>query len=152
LSHCVGLVAWNSFDSSSIPLKLVVKKNDATSPETLAKLEKVGRMIGRASSEQQIKEAVSLLESFGVENIENLCSYDTSVSEILPLCGDAIRRILVPQNFQTVAEKEAFYTTNIVEAVLCVCAVAIIAGLFLGYLTLDVIDLQVRVEIGDYIA
>jgi hypothetical protein len=105
-------------------------------------------MIGMASSGQQIQEAVSLLESFGVKNLENLCSFDASVSEVIPFCDEddsiQVRRILVPQNFQTVAEEEAFYTTNIVGAILCVCAVAIIAGLFLGYLTLDVMDLQVK--------
>jgi hypothetical protein len=110
-------------------------------------------MIGMASSGQQIQEALclqiqealSLLESFGVKNLESLCSYDASVTEVLPLCDDSTRRILGPHDFQTVAEEEAFYTTNIVGAVLCVCAVAILAGLFLGYLTLDVIDLQVSV-------
>ena len=87
---------------------------------------------------------------YSASRISRICAYDASVSEVLRLYGDDIRRILVQRNFQTVAEKEAFYTTNIV-GVLSVCAVAIIAGLFLGYLTLDVIDLQVSVEIGDFI-
>lgn len=96
----------------------------------------------------RIQEAVSLLESFGVENLENLClpyrySDDAYVREVLPLCEDSMRRILVPQHFQTAAEEEAFYTANIVGAVLCVCTVAIIAGLFLGYMTLDVLNLQI---------
>lgn len=104
-----------------------------------------GQQIQEALS-LQIQEALYLLESLGVENLESLCSYDASASEVLPLCcDDSMGRILGPHNFQTVAEEEAFYTTNIVGAALCVCAVAIIAGLFLGYLTLDVLDLQASV-------
>lgn len=96
----------------------------------------------------RIQEAVSLLESFGVENLEKLClpyrhSDDAYVGEVLPLCENSMRRILVPQSFQTAAEEEVLYTAYIIGAVLCVCAVAIIAGLFLGYLTLDVLDLQI---------
>lgn len=99
----------------------------------------------------RIQEAVSVLESFGVENLEHLClphryADDTYVREVLPLCEDSMRRILVPQHFQTAAEEEAFYTANIIGAVISVCAVAIIAGLFLGYMTLDVLDLQMKMN------
>jgi len=37
----------------------------------------------------------------------------------------------------------AFYITNVGGAMLCIAAVALIAGLFLGYLTLDAFDLRI---------
>ena len=46
-------------------------------------------------------------------------------------------------HFDSLAEEEEFYTYNIIGAILCIAFVALIAGLFLGLLTLDVLDLQI---------
>lgn len=105
-------------------------------------------------SVQDINEAISLLQSIGVEN---LCrSSNSSWHPGLPLCPDATSasssflrgsatRILQEAEHETTtaaaAAAERFYNT--LGAVFCVCGVGLIAGLFLGLMTLDILQLRI---------
>lgn len=50
----------------------------------------------------------------------------------------------VRPTFASLQEEELFYATNICGAVVVIACVALIAGIFLGYLTLDELDLQIK--------
>jgi metal transporter CNNM len=54
-----------------------------------------------------------------------------------------MRRYLEEHQFASFAEEEAFYTKNIIGAIISVLLVGLIAGLFLGLMTLDALDLQI---------
>jgi metal transporter CNNM len=54
-----------------------------------------------------------------------------------------MRRYLEEHQFASLAEEEAFYTKNIIGAIISVLLVGLIAGLFLGLMTLDALDLQI---------
>jgi len=98
-----------------------------------------------------IEDAVALLRAMGVENLciptgarllpdsEHLL--DLGVA-LLPQCSDTVlhqTRML----FSNREEQEVFFTVNVLGALFCVAFVALIAGLFLGLLTLDALDLQI---------
>ena len=53
-------------------------------------------------------------------------------------CGDGL------PNFDSLEDEEMYFATNIIGAVIVIGCVAIIAGLFLGLLTLDAFDLQIK--------
>ena len=58
------------------------------------------------------------------------------------------RRMLFDQReFGSLEEKEMFYFWNILGVTICVGFVALIAGLFLGLLTLDVLDLRIILNV-----
>lgn len=78
-------------------------------------------------SDQEIRAAVDLLESLGVQNL-CLDGYD----DRLPDCHQL--------------HDAGFYTSNVTGALCMVMLVALISGLFLGLLTLDVMDLQIIVR------
>jgi metal transporter CNNM len=54
-----------------------------------------------------------------------------------------MRRCLEEHQFASLGEEEAFYTKNIIGAIISVLLVGLIAGLFLGLMTLDALDLQI---------
>jgi metal transporter CNNM len=54
-----------------------------------------------------------------------------------------MRRYLEEHQFASIAEEEAFYTKNIIGAIISVLLVGLIAGLFLGLMTLDALDLRI---------
>ena len=54
-----------------------------------------------------------------------------------------IMRSLLSSSFDHSSIDWEFYLTNVGGAMLCIAAVALIAGLFLGYLTLDAFDLRI---------
>ena len=86
----------------------------------------------------EIYAAVSLLQSLGVHN---LCHDGSEFLEsVLPSC-EHDQRLLV-------AEQEEVYhiTSNVLGALGSVLLVALISGLFLGLLTLDVMDLQIIIR------
>jgi metal transporter CNNM len=108
------------------------------------------------SNIQDVQTAVLLLQSIGVQN---LChDSDPTWEPLLPLCTDLLGnsaanndshylrgsfRRLAEREFHSLEDAEKFYTYNIVAVVLIVCSVAVIAGLFLGLLTLDVLQLRI---------
>ena len=98
------------------------------------------------SSSNAVEEAVRLLASLGVENlcIPSRALEDQELLLLLPICESPERhRWLQERVFSSLEEEEAFYLTNIIGALFSVVFVAIVAGLFLGLLTLDVLDLQI---------
>ena len=101
-----------------------------------------------------IRDAVEVLESVGVDT-SGLC-LRRHLQDVLPMSGLAIchdatssrplhHRSLVddPASFIAPDEKELFYTENIFGVIVSVGFVAVVAGLFLGLLTLDALDLQI---------
>eukprot|EP00977_Amphora_coffeiformis_P005960 scaffold1270_cov252-Amphora_coffeaeformis.AAC.2 len=59
---------------------------------------------------------------------------------------DIHHRQLVEEGFDAKAENDALVTTNVIGALITVCCIAVAAGLFLGLMTLDVLDLQIIVR------
>ena len=119
-----------------------------------------------------IQQAVLLLQSLGVQNLCQDNNNDALLSDFLPSCfqeeppsllfddaypnesylrGSTLpisehhaRRFLERQtHFDTLQEAESYYFYNIVGALFCVASVALIAGLFLGLMTLDVLQLRI---------
>ncbi|CAB9514123.1 DUF21 domain-containing protein [Seminavis robusta] len=108
-------------------------------------------------SVQAVQEAVSLLNSIGVKD---LC-HQTDPSWGLPLCDEdqeqfflrgssstttRARHLLELPEFETVQEAEEYYFINVAGAIGCVAGVALIAGLFLGLLTIDVLQLRIIIR------
>lgn len=62
-----------------------------------------------------------------------------------------IRRLVGDIQFTSIEEKDFFYTYNIIGTIFSICFVALIAGLYLGLLTLDALDLEIiqRVSMDD---
>lgn len=94
---------------------------------------------------QEVIDAFLLLKSIGVENLcipQDLDVMNSSIDRlILPRCDEhAAARLLVLNQPE---EGALFYAANIFGALASVASVAIIAGLFLGLLTLDQLDLQI---------
>lgn len=119
-------------------------------------------------SVKDVQYAIHILHSIGV-NVATLC-YDSNESHhhswdpVLPPCdewlpsssevvdgvtsrvslrGRQSRLLGEGKHFQSLQEEEAFYTYNILGTIFCVACVALIAGLFLGLLTLDALDLRI---------
>ena len=64
---------------------------------------------------------------------------------ILPHCSPGRRLIEFPPGM-TKSEEAEFVTQNVIGACITVCCVALAAGLFLGLMTLELIDLQIIVR------
>ena len=118
-----------------------------------------------------IRNAALLLQSIGVQNLchdaleylpnchedEASFSYDNTMMDAaapLFLRGSSVlgqdharqqqHRFLEPRTeFDSLQEAETYYTYNILGAMFCVSSVALIAGLFLGLMTLDVLQLRI---------
>lgn len=129
----------------------------------------------RLPSMEDVKNAVVLLQSIGVQNLclDHNNIYNNDWNPYLPACSShpttemdmdigyspylrgttsttptiiqqSHRRLFEPnRHFDSVEEKEAFFFYNIGMVVVCVCCCSLIAGLFLGLLTLDVLDLRI---------
>jgi hypothetical protein len=102
------------------------------------------------SSCEKILQALSLLQSHGL---------DTSSSVLPAHCINRTRglfeighiELIRTHSFNSTAEEANFYFVNILGCFCSVAFVALIAGLFLGLLTLDPLDLQIieRVSIDE---
>lgn len=108
-----------------------------------------------------VQYAIDILQSIGVKDLchesDNswdpelpLCDQSTFVQEssfaISALKREGARRILeegVKKHFNSLEEQEGYYLYNVTGTVICVGCVALIAGLFLGLLTLDALDLRI---------
>ena len=94
--------------------------------------------------QDQVSAAVSLLQSIG---IQGLCC-DSDEYDALPLC--CITSNTTAQQFAlfpSIEEKDDyFYIKNSVAAIICVFCVAVVAGLFLGFMTLDETDLLITLR------
>jgi metal transporter CNNM len=90
--------------------------------------------------QDQVTAAVTLLKSIG---IQGLC-HSTDEYESLPLCST----ITSDQELDSVppVEDAYFYITNIMAALFCVFCVAVVAGLFLGFMTMDEMDLLITIR------
>jgi metal transporter CNNM len=92
--------------------------------------------------EESVEEAVSLLLSIGAE----VCHPNYDYESLLPLCGNRPnlrQRFLEQHSFANLKEQEIFYTSNLIGCFLCISFVGLVAGLFLGYMTLDTLALQI---------
>ena len=97
----------------------------------------------------QVQKAAHLLRSNGFLNICHPTSDE--YGDILPLCSDdnvsssGGRRELAIEGHDFVddIEEDMFYIKNILGALAIIAFVALMAGLFLGLLTLDTLDLQI---------
>lgn len=74
---------------------------------------------------------------------------DRDVTLLLDGAGDrgdgrrALLEFLLEHDFESEEEADLFYITNITATVVVICCVGIVAGLFLGLMTLDAFELQV---------
>ena len=107
---------------------------------------------------EEIAAAVETLRQAGVQGLEHLCG--TAVSngaseqdssswynnddygDVLPPCGSLSQ---APSSL-TENESGAMVTRNAIGAIISVFCVAVAAGLFLGLMTLDVLDLEILVR------
>ena len=113
---------------------------------------------------QQVQDAIDTLQSIGLLGLQNLChETDGSWEPVLPLCSHDVssshyylrggggaagndfhqHRFLEEQQFNSMQEEEKYYIYNITGTIICVGSVALVAGLFLGLLTLDALDLRI---------
>jgi hypothetical protein len=125
------------------------------------------------SQADAIAQAVALLTSIGV-NESSLCISSSSSSSssrvhsietaartsLLPLCayayspsseeagGSMITAVRGPMGhqFDTLEEEDMFIARNIAGALICIAFVALIAGLFMGLMTLNILDLQIMIH------
>lgn len=90
--------------------------------------------------QDQVAAAVTLLESIG---IQGLC-HSTDEYESLPLCST----IMFDQDVDSVppVEDELFFIKNIIASIICVVWVALVSGLFLGFMTMDETDLLITIR------
>ena len=80
-----------------------------------------------------LEAAIERLLTAGVPQA-NLCSVEPH--EFLPLCASRIRSL-------SEIEEKSELTKNLIGTIVCVFFVALAAGLFLGYMTLDEMDLRI---------
>jgi metal transporter CNNM len=118
---------------------------------------------------EDVQQAVALLQSMGVSH---LChDTDPAWQPYLPLCSDPNEndvsyasyaaahahaheyhlrgtptRSLFENDFATLQEAEHFYIVNVTGSIICVFGVALIAGLFLGLMTMDVLELRIIIR------
>lgn len=94
--------------------------------------------------EDDLQRSMDLLQAVGAVHICHPSSSD--YEPILPRCTSTSLRHLSEVTFMSKEEETEFYTRNIMGSFITVCCVALAAGLFLGLLTLDVMDLQIIVR------
>jgi metal transporter CNNM len=105
---------------------------------------------------EDVQQAVALLQSIGVSN---LChDTDPAWQPYLPLCTPQSEhpheyhlrgtptRSLFGKDFASLEEEEHFYIVNVTGSIICVFGVALIAGLFLGLMTMDVLELRIIIR------
>ena len=106
----------------------------------------------------EVVTAFETLRDWGVQGLEHLCLPSeafipkyTSATWDLPLCADSPtlqQRMLVEATGEIEVEDEGMdsFTFNVIGSAITVVAIAAAAGLFLGLMTLDVLDLQIIVR------
>lgn len=97
--------------------------------------------------EATVEQAIRLLRSLGYsvineESISNHMDYSTNNGVL----GKMGRLLIEDHEFRSAAAKRAFYISNLTGVFVAVFAVAVIAGLFMGLMTLDALDLQIIVR------
>lgn len=97
---------------------------------------------------EEITAAIETLQQAGVEGTENLCLSTTTILpqdesaswyDLVPPCSD-------PDLQSNKLEDDELVARNVIGAVITVFCIAVAAGLFLGLMTLDVLDLQIIVR------
>lgn len=96
---------------------------------------------------EDIHDAVETLRAAGIA-VNLLCHPSTDLFDpTVPQCaeGTFTSRHLVQDDLLEDVDR-AFVIHNVIGAVITICCVAVAAGLFLGLMTLDVLDLQILVR------
>lgn len=108
-------------------------------------------------STEEISAAIETLQQAGIQGLEHLClpissSSSTasvrsaSLDNVLPLCDSNTTPSSLLLSSSEEESSDDNVTRNIVGAIITVCCIAVAAGLFLGLMTLDVLDLQIIVR------
>jgi len=101
--------------------------------------------ISSSELQDQVTAAVRLLQSIG---IEGLC-HSTDEYESLPLCStadDTISSVQFTPFPPDEGKDDFFYIKNTMASIFCVFSVAVVSGLFLGFMTLDEMDLHITMR------
>lgn len=97
-------------------------------------------------SGNEVQHALSVLTSSGIST-EFLChNGDEQLDSFLPQCLDESThsRFLAEEGESTVKKTKWFYIQNTIMVVICVSCAAMAAGLTMGLLSLDVLDLKIK--------
>lgn len=112
-------------------------------------------------SEIEISDALATLNAYGIQGLDGLCHQGPNELFTIPSChGDPgsssqnlrrrrIHGTLVTDTNDNAGEEErnaTFYFVNIGGATISILLVALIAAMFLGFLTLDPLDIRVKMR------
>jgi metal transporter CNNM len=99
-----------------------------------------------------LQSSLDILRSIGIEHIEMLC-HPTESFWGLPLCSDVMRISSFPKEYARALEATSAYSSvvrsdgyilfNLIGVFVMLAIMALISGLFLGFLTLDIMDLEI---------
>jgi len=102
---------------------------------------------GSYYSSDEVKNALSVLVSVGVDT-ERLCHRGSEeYDSVIPPCIDATPvngRVLHEHGEEGTTKNTMFYVRNSCMALLCVLSAALAAGLTMGLLSLEVLDLKIK--------
>jgi len=102
-------------------------------------------------TDEDVWKALKLLESRGIQNLENLCHADVDMRPFLPRCS-SLRRLdqqQQQQELEVIIQSFWFDVWNFFGAVVCVFVSAIAAGLTVSLLSLDPLVLLIKMRASE---